>query len=135
MTRMVDPGFLIFLRQQPCCLCGRLDVEAAHIRIGLFAMGRKPDDKLATPLCRTHHREQHSMSERQFWQARGLNPFMIARRLYALYGGTGGVPYRKPKRRRMPAGRGHTGMKANGLATKCKIPSRPFPKQQRKLRA
>ncbi len=109
--RLHDDGFLQYLRKHPCCICrnGRVDgIEAAHIRIGFRALGKKPDDRFATPLCTYHHRLQHNMNEEQFWREYGEDPFAIAERLYAEYGGTGGKPRvkrktvkpRKPKEQR-----------------------------------
>src|SRR5207249_3249398 len=37
----------------------------------------------STPLCRTHHRELHrSGSEFRWWQATGIDPLKIARKLW-----------------------------------------------------
>lgn len=94
--RLYDPGFLAFLRTKSCCICGRVgETEACHIRIGLFAKGMKPHDRHATPMCGYHHREQHSMSEAEFWEDYDMDPLAIAAKLYAEYGGDGG----KPKKR------------------------------------
>ena len=121
--RLHDEEFLAYLRALPCCCgCGRAaPSEAAHIRIGFFAMGKKPDDCNAVPLNAWCHRQapdsQHA-NERAFWERRNVNPYDIAGHLYRQYGGTGGVPKksrtkvkpRRPKEKR------------------AKIPSRPFPK-------
>ena len=103
--RLYDPGYLAFLRGKPCCICGKVgETEAAHIRIGLFAKSMKPHDKHATPLCRDHHRHQHTMNELLFWGHHHINPFEIAEQLYTEYGGTGGKPRapRKIKPRKPP---------------------------------
>jgi len=118
--RLHDSGFLRFLHTKPCCLCGASPVEAAHIRIGFRALGKKPDDRYATPLCREHHEEQHGMNEAQFWTLYQRNPFDIAAKLYAEYGGTGGKP--KPKRAPRPR---------PPKERRAKIPSRPFPKRKK----
>lgn len=100
--RLLDPGFLAFLREKKCCTCGRAPllakptgIHAAHIRIGLFAKGMKPHDKHAVPMCSWCHldgpKAQHSMNESEFWAMWGLDPFDIAAKLYAEYGGTGGA--------------------------------------------
>lgn len=99
--RLHDPGFLAFLRTQPCCCgCGRAaPSEAAHVRLGFRALGKKPDDRFAVPLYAWCHRglgQQHD-GEAKFWASRGLDPFEIAARLYAEYGGTGGAPRLKRK--------------------------------------
>lgn len=124
--RLHDPGYLAFLRTKPCCICGRVgETEAAHIRIGFFAMQKKPDDKDATPLCRDHHRQQHSTNELLFWGHHRLNPFEIAERLYREYGGTGGKPRQKRK----------TTKPRKPPHLRAKIKSRGFPKTKRKLRS
>lgn len=93
--RLHDDGFLAHLRTLPCCCgCNRAPPsEAAHIRIGFFAMGKKPDDCNAVPLNAWCHREapnsQHA-GEVAFWERRGVNPYDIAGHLYRQYGGTGG---------------------------------------------
>lgn len=105
--RLLDPGFLAFLRTKPCCTCGRrplpekpTGIHAAHIRIGLFAKGMKPHDKHAVPMCSWCHLDgpeaQHSMNESEFWEMWKIDPFELAAKLYDEYGGTGGTA-RKPR--------------------------------------
>lgn len=115
--RLHDDKFLAFLRGRSCSACGRNPpCEAAHIRIGFGAMGKKPDDRFATPLCPGCHREQHSMNETTFWGVHAKNPFDIAARLYAEYGGDGGHEKRPKKMKpRKPA------------HMRKKIRSRPWP--------
>lgn len=132
--RLLDAGYLAYLRLQRCCCCGRhpqttapTGIEAAHIRIGLLAGAMKPHDKHAVPLCSWCHRDgpeaQHKMNESEFWEMWELDPFEIAARLYAEYGGDGG----KPKKRR-------TIIKPRlPKEQRQKIPSRPFGKQKRKF--
>lgn len=110
--RLFDPKFLEFLRMCRCCCCGaRPKNEAAHIRIGSTiynkrgtGMAEKPDDRWAVPLCAWCHREgpqsQHGMGEYAFWFMWDLNPFEIAAKFYAEYGGTGGRP--RPPRKVKP---------------------------------
>lgn len=103
--RLHDDGYLAFLRTKACCVCenGRVEgIAAAHIRIGFLALGKKPDDRYATPMCGYHHRLQHSMNEERFWQDYELDPFDIAERLYAEYGGAGGAPRQKRKTKKRP---------------------------------
>ena len=47
---------------------------------GLTAIGDAIGDldKWALPLCSRHHRDQHSMSESEFWASHGINPFALA---------------------------------------------------------
>lgn len=96
--RRVEKGHLAFVRSLPCVVCGsRQGVESAHIRMpsimhgkGKTGMGTKPDDVFVTPLCAACHRtdsdSQHNGSESAFWEARGLDPFMIATALFASSG-------------------------------------------------
>ncbi|WP_297803717.1 hypothetical protein [uncultured Brevundimonas sp.] len=91
-----DNGYLAFLRRQPCAAAhlGGCEgaIEAAHIRYndgpGRQNPGgaRKNHDRHANPLCSAHHRMQHSMSERVFWEGRvGVCAYDNAERLYAEY--------------------------------------------------
>jgi hypothetical protein len=83
--RIRDEAHLNFIRSQPCCICGTSPVEAAHLRVGSIGNGKlpsgmaeKPSDKWTLPLCPRHHREQHSMNEREFWARHGKDPFALA---------------------------------------------------------
>lgn len=127
--RRHDLGFLNFLRSRPCCICG-LPAEAAHIRIGLTGMQTKPHDSRAVPLCVRHHREgpeaQHSMNEAVFWDKHRIDPFQLAARYYAEYGGDGGKSKgpRKIKARKPRKDRGK--VKSRGFT---KQPKRAWPKR------
>jgi hypothetical protein len=124
--RMVDAGFLAWLRQKPCCVCGRAaPSEAAHLRMGNLDIGKrhvgmaeKPSDFWATPLCVWCHRagmeSQHALGEEQFWKLAGINPFALAIKLYAEFGGAGGTVRKRQK--------------AN-------MPKRAFPKTARKMQS
>lgn len=52
-----DPDFLKWLKEWPCCVpsCDAQLSDPAHIR------NRRDhgDERMAVPLCRKHHREQH----------------------------------------------------------------------------
>lgn len=48
-------------------------------------LGEKPDDKWAMPLCSEHHREQHSMGEREFWEGYGIDPIRNCLALFELF--------------------------------------------------
>lgn len=115
--RLLDSDFLDYVREQPCCICGR-QAEAAHIRLACnkrdkrhSGIGERPDDKWSTPLCPDHHRNgkasQHEIgSERKFWQSHGLDPFVIAEKLYAEFAAIRTKPAPEPvmirKRKRKP---------------------------------
>jgi hypothetical protein len=93
--RQEDRAFLAFVRTKPCCVCGaHPPVQAAHIRMASAehgksegGIGRKPDDRFATPLCSICHLDgpdaQHKVGERKFWQRVGIDPFAVAMKLYA----------------------------------------------------
>jgi hypothetical protein len=92
-----DPGFLAYLRRQPCEArhLGGCDgpIEAAHIRYSDASRGsvnpgmqRKNHDRHANPLCRFHHHhDQHQKAERSFWQALGKDAYDTAAGHYAAY--------------------------------------------------
>ncbi|WP_332657325.1 hypothetical protein [Brevundimonas sp.] len=100
-VRETDPGFLAYLRRQPCeargfgpC-SGR--IEAAHVRYSDAAAGainpgmqRKNHDRHANPLCNGHHQhDQHRRSERAFWERLGKDAYATAAAHYAAYQGAG----------------------------------------------
>jgi hypothetical protein len=92
--RIKNEKHLAFVRSLPCLVCGdNTTTEAAHIRSGELAigkrptgMGEKPSDCWVIPLCGEHHREQHAMYERAFWFAKGIDPFRAAAFLYCVSG-------------------------------------------------
>jgi hypothetical protein len=75
---------LRFVMKQPCLICGRKPSDPHHLRyLQPRALGRKASDEFAVPLCRTHHRALHrAADERAWWQAAGVEPIEIARRLW-----------------------------------------------------
>ncbi|EJN07922.1 Protein of unknown function (DUF968) [Bradyrhizobium sp. YR681] len=92
-----DPDYLALVRQCPCLYCGVEPCgEAAHVRLASAAFGKssglqkKPHDQWALPLCRDDHlnarHAQHKRNEEAFWRALGINPLLIAQRLYAQRG-------------------------------------------------
>lgn len=79
--REYSPPYLDHVRRQPCCLCGDdAHVEAHHPRFGV-GMAEKASDKDAVPLCGRHHRELHTMSEREFWASYHVDPASVALKL------------------------------------------------------
>ena len=93
-TRGRAPTYLARVRLLPCLCCGLEPCEvAAHVRMQSGAFGKhggmqaKPDDKWAVPLCDGCHTRdpdaQHRVGETLFWQRVGLNPLLVAERLYA----------------------------------------------------
>jgi hypothetical protein len=70
--------------KQPCLICGRKPSDPHHLRyLQPRALGRKASDEFAVPLCRVHHRAVHrARDERAWWQAAGIDPIRIARKLW-----------------------------------------------------
>lgn len=86
-----DAGHRRFISDLPCCVSGlENNTQAAHIRHGEQAgLGRKPDDRLCTPLSWYFHSIQHKMgSEINFWEPYGGvdKAKQLARDLYAVTG-------------------------------------------------
>jgi hypothetical protein len=93
----LDPVYLEMVRQLPCLHCGMEPCyEAAHVRMASAAfakasgLGKTPPDRWAVCLCPDHHRLlrdcQHARGERLFWEKLGINPLLVAERLYAARG-------------------------------------------------
>src|SRR5437868_1266902 len=65
-----DPEYLARVRQCPCLKCGVEPAEAAHVRmsagsLGKFnALGKKPSDAHALPLCAGCHRNDADSQHR-----------------------------------------------------------------------
>jgi hypothetical protein len=93
--RIECPGYLAWLRKQPCC-CGCQSLppsDAAHLRAGSLlhnkrptGLQEKPSDCWALPLKHSHHMAQHDFgSETEWWHAHGINPFTMAMRYFEEY--------------------------------------------------
>jgi ERF superfamily protein len=75
---------LRYVMQQACLVCGRKPSDPHHLRyLQPRALGRKVSDEFAVPLCRAHHRAAHRAGDEQaWWQAAGIDPIKIARKLW-----------------------------------------------------
>src|SRR5262245_20731667 len=75
---------LRFVAQQACLVCGRKPSDPHHLRhMQPRALGRRPSDEFAVPLCRSHHRAVHRAGdERAWWQTTGIDPVKVARKLW-----------------------------------------------------
>jgi hypothetical protein len=75
---------LRYVAQQACLVCGRKPSDPHHLRhMQPRALGRRASDEFAVPLCRSHHRAVHRAGdERAWWQAAGIDPVKVARRLW-----------------------------------------------------
>jgi hypothetical protein len=79
-----DKAHLKFVASQPCLVCGRSPADAHHLRFTqLRAMGRKVSDEFTVPLCRTHHRDNHSFGDEvAWWERRAIDPVTTSRVLW-----------------------------------------------------
>jgi hypothetical protein len=70
--------------KQPCLICGRKPSDPHHLRyLQPRALGRRPSDEFAVPLCRVHHRAVHrARDEQAWWRAAGIDPDQVARKLW-----------------------------------------------------
>jgi hypothetical protein len=91
--RVEDKQHLAFIRTLRCCICGAHNPDPAHIRAAAIIYGKretgmqeKAADKWVTPLCRTHHDEQHSQDELRWWASKSIDPFGLALALYQASG-------------------------------------------------
>jgi hypothetical protein len=75
---------LRYVAQQACLVCGRKPSDPHHLRHAQpRALGRRASDEFAVPLCRSHHRAVHRAGdERAWWQAAGIEPVKVARKLW-----------------------------------------------------
>jgi hypothetical protein len=64
--------------------CGRKLSDPHHLRhVQPRAFGRKASEEFAVPLCRMHHRAVHRAGdERAWWQATGVQPIQVVRKLW-----------------------------------------------------
>jgi hypothetical protein len=82
--RLRDKAHLKFVASQPCLICGRSPVDAHHLRFAQpRAMGLKVSDEFTVPLCRTHHRDNHSFGDEvAWWERRAIDPVATSRMLW-----------------------------------------------------
>jgi ERF superfamily len=75
---------LRYIAQLACLVCGRKPSDPHHLRhVQPRALGRKPSDEFAVPLCRSHHRAVHRAGdERAWWRTAGIDPVEVARKLW-----------------------------------------------------
>ena len=85
-------------RTLPCVICGDPQgSDACHVKsradghLDNHTMGKRPKVDgldLIVPMCRHHHREQHTMSEAGFWDFYGIDAEKLARGLVECSGDT-----------------------------------------------
>lgn len=88
--RINNPLHLQFIRRLPCIITGMTaETVAHHITVGRYRMGRKEDDSLTVPLSDSlhniHPESLHMIGEENFWNRYAIDPFPLARDLYALF--------------------------------------------------
>ena len=89
-----DRPHLDWLKTLPCCVTGQEQaIDPAHVRYADPDYGKrqtggaeKSDDCYAVPLCRTEHDRQHSMNEQEYWRQVGIDPLLLAVKLFAASG-------------------------------------------------
>lgn len=94
MPRVEDEKHRRFVAGLACVICGREDVQAAHVNFADLSIakpyrghGEKSDDCFVVPLCVEHHADQHAYgNERLWWEIYGRDPVKIALRLYSVSG-------------------------------------------------
>jgi hypothetical protein len=82
--RLRDKVHVKYVSKRPCLICGRQPSDPHHLRFAQQpAMGRKVSDEFIVPLCRTHHREVHRLSDEvAWWKQSGIDALEAARRLW-----------------------------------------------------
>jgi hypothetical protein len=82
--RLRDKAHLKFVASQPCLVCGRSPADAHHLRFTQpRAMGLKVSDEFTVPLCRAHHRDNHSSGDEvAWWERRAIDPIATARMIW-----------------------------------------------------
>jgi hypothetical protein len=79
-----NKAHLLYVAQQPCLVCARKPSDPHHLRfMQPRALGLKPSDEFAVPLCRMHHRQaHHAGDERKWWESASIDPVTVARSLW-----------------------------------------------------
>lgn len=85
-----SPAYRACFQHWPCVTCSAPSSEAAHVKGDFVGMGlQKPPDNHLVPLCTWCHRTgpeaQHNGNETAWWEARGIDPLLLAEQLYAIW--------------------------------------------------
>lgn len=88
-ARVESGAHLAFIRKLPCVITGKRPVDAAHIRFADKAWGKPQtgvgttaDDRWCVPLHHDVHMAQHAAGERAWWKKQGVDPLVLASRLF-----------------------------------------------------
>lgn len=85
-----NPEYLQFIRRLPCIITGlTAETIAHHVRVGLNRGAKKPGDDRCVPLSDSLHNihtgSLHMIGEANFWNQYAIDPFPLARDLYASF--------------------------------------------------
>jgi len=75
--------YLSWIREKPCAKCGLKGGIAHHESLGANAVGAKPPDTHALPLCHECHQERHRIGPGPFFV--DLNPAYLCLRYLTRY--------------------------------------------------
>lgn len=82
--RLRDKAHIKYVTKRPCLICGRQPSDPHHLRFAQQrALARKVSDEFTVPLCRSHHREVHRVSdEAAWWKQSGIDAVEAANKLW-----------------------------------------------------
>ncbi len=87
-----EKAYFGFIAQLPCCVSGRHGVQVAHLstaapEYGHMGRGKgtKVHHRWTLPLAPDLHDRQHSGNEMRFWREEGIDPHLLALKLYGLW--------------------------------------------------
>jgi hypothetical protein len=82
--RLRDKAHIKYVTKRPCLICGRQPSDPHHLRFAQQrALARKVSDEFTVPLCRSHHREVHRVSdEAAWWKQAGIDALEAANKLW-----------------------------------------------------
>jgi hypothetical protein len=82
--RVRDKAHIKYVTKHPCLICGRHPSDPHHLRFAQQrALARKVSDEFTVPLCRSHHREVHRVSdEAAWWKQSGIDALEAANKLW-----------------------------------------------------
>ena len=93
----VASDHLAWIRTLPCIITGKMPCDAAHVSMTSKlwgkagkGVGKKELDRWTLPLIHNKHMEQHvhAKGEVGFWKEHGIDPLVVACRLWEVSGDT-----------------------------------------------
>lgn len=84
-TRTENEGYLEWVRQHACCVCGDEEGKIDPHHLDPVGVGTKSDDVFAIPMCRYCHDRLDAvgMDEQAFFRKEGVNPYEVSTELLA----------------------------------------------------